>query len=343
MSRKAALSTQFSLLIVYKSKSFLFVFNRFYENSLLKVIFYAVNSVSVTLTFGTPLSPDHYFIKHFWSLVEDFEQVFSQQNIMDLFPFLEPLFRRALYFPLSPDVQILHRQIKDIVKVNENLEENVYGLMDAHQHEPEGPYPLDQVVKELKRPGYKEKPTMKPENEKRFVARDLFFASSATITDNLLWAVHILSLHQDVQEKLRTAIVELTDLECVLSTFTIETSHSEPANIHLSSPSSTKYSATAVISRSTYRIGQRRRSNTIVTQFQKDVWYLWQGGKRSTVLLLQIFSNIYAMQRNPAISPSPHKFVIDRFVSDDGLFDGAFASFLLRLKLSHTFCSKTCQ
>ena len=113
-----------------------------------------------------------------------------------------------------------------------NLEKEVFNLIDTHQYEPEGPYLLDQVVKELKRPGYKEKPTMKPENEKRFVARDLFFASSATITDNLLWVVHVLAAYKDVQDKLRAAIVELTDLECVFATFTTKQNHAELANMH---------------------------------------------------------------------------------------------------------------
>ena len=85
--------------------------------------------------------------------------------------------------------------------------------MNEHIYDVNGGYLLDEIVTELKKPGWKEAPKMAPEEEKRFVGRDLFFASSGTITDNLMWALRVLAVEDDAQEKLRAAIGHLSDEE----------------------------------------------------------------------------------------------------------------------------------
>lgn len=113
-------------------------------------------------------------------------------------------------------------------KLVDKLDEVAYEKIDNHQYDSDGPYLLDQIVNELQRSAYKDEPMMAPEVEKRYVARDIFFArccfqfystliillcSSQTITDNLMWGIRVLGAFPEVQQKLRTAVEHLSEDE----------------------------------------------------------------------------------------------------------------------------------
>jgi len=244
---------------------------------LYEALFYAINSVSASLSFGHTLQPDSEFIQLFVKQSAEFITLIQGNNIADIFPVLEPLTNGRI-----EKARALSNHLNHLA----NLEFAKHEYSDSCQ------YLLDAISDELVKPG-KEVPHWPLKEEIKYVARDIFFASTATITDNLLWAVKILAKYQSAQTRLRDQLKDV-DLDSAKEHPLLRSCVHEVLRFSTNIPLNLPHWTTSDFEHNGHFI-------------PKDCL---------------VFTNLYAVNsRDDKVFTNPQDFVIDRFIDENGDFD----------------------